>query len=195
MDYQKVIENHIDECRHRVDVIRNHMNTNGDADTDKCLENIQVLETVISAMQELQLHKDTGLTSDQLREIDKMYSEQAKELCEYKKLGTFEELKILKETHLTGNELVQIYCRLKQLEEYENLGYLEDVRQAVDKQKIKKPYISEVDSDLFDCDTHRETVDVYKCPACDSFLSVVNEEEYIKHCPKCGQKLDWSDEK
>ena len=133
-------------------------------------------DVAISAMQELQLYKDTGLTPDQLREIDKLYSEQAKELGEYKKLGTLDEFKILKETHLTGNELVQIFFKLKQLEEYEKLGDLEDVRQAVNKQKVKKPYISEVDSRLFDCDTYGKTVDAYKCPACDSFLSVLNEE-------------------
>lgn len=126
-----------------------------------------------------------------LQEIDiKAYEE----LMSYRRIGTLDEFKIFKETHLTGNELVQIYCRLKQLEEYEKIGDLEDVRQAVDKQKFKKPYISEVDSGLFDCDTYMKTVDVYKCPACDSFLSIVNEEEYTQHCPKCGQKLDWSDE-
>ena len=61
MEYQEAIKNHINECRHRVDVIRNHMNTNRDADTDKCLENIQVLETVIFAMNELQMYKDGKL--------------------------------------------------------------------------------------------------------------------------------------
>lgn len=157
-------------------------------------EDCEALNVAISAMQELQLYKDTGLTPDQLREIDKLYSEQAKELGEYKKLGTFEELKILKETHLTVNELVKIFCGLKRLKEYEVLGDLEDVRQAVDNQKAKKPYIAEVDSRLFDYDTCRKTVDVFKCPKCDSFLSVVNEEKYTQHCPKCGQKLDWSDE-
>ena len=34
MDYQEAIEAHIYECRHRIDVIRNHMNTNADADKD-----------------------------------------------------------------------------------------------------------------------------------------------------------------
>lgn len=52
----------------------------------------EALNVAISAMQELQLYKDTGLTPDQLREIDKLYSEQAKELGEYKKLGTLDEV-------------------------------------------------------------------------------------------------------
>ena len=88
MDYHKVIENHINECRHRVDVIRNHMNTNGDADTDKCLENIQVLETVIFAMNELQMYKDGKLCLIP----ESVYSKQCTELDAYKQLGTLEEV-------------------------------------------------------------------------------------------------------
>lgn len=194
MNYQEAIK----EAETQINMYESMILYNKDFETKNDNSNyerkVDFLKTAISAMQELQLYKDTGLTPDQLREIDKLYSEQAKELSEYKKLGTFEEFKILKETHLTGNELVQIFYKLKQLKEYEELGDLEDVRQAVDKQKVKKPYISEVDSGLFDCDTYMKTVDVYKCPACDSFLNVVNEEEYTQHCPKCGQKLDWSDE-
>lgn len=89
MDYQKAIENHINECRHRVDVIRNHMNTNGGADTDKCLENIQVLETVIFAMNELQMYKDGKLCLIP----ENVYSKQCTELDTYKHLGTLEEVR------------------------------------------------------------------------------------------------------
>lgn len=67
MDYQEAIENHINECRHRIDVIRRHVNTNGDADTDRCFENIKVLETAISAMQKLQQYVRIG-TLEEVRE-------------------------------------------------------------------------------------------------------------------------------
>lgn len=89
MDYQKAIENHINECRHRVDVIRNHMNTNEDADTDKCLENIQVLETVIFAMNELQMYKYGKLCLIP----ESVYYKQCTELDAYKQLGTPEEVR------------------------------------------------------------------------------------------------------
>ena len=89
MHYQEAIENHINECRHRVDVIRNHMNTNEDADTDKCLENIQVLETVIFAMNELQMYKDGKLCLIP----ESVYSKQCTELDAYKQLGTLEEVR------------------------------------------------------------------------------------------------------
>ena len=64
-----------------------------------------------------------------------------KENQEYKKLGTLEEMKLLKETHLTGVELAQISCMLKQLAEYEKIGTLEEVRDAVERQKTKRPII------------------------------------------------------
>lgn len=88
MEYQEAIKNHINECKHRVDVIRNHMNTNGDVDTDKCLENIQVLETVIFAMNELQMYKDGKLCLIP----ESVYSKQCTELDTYKQLGTLEEV-------------------------------------------------------------------------------------------------------
>ena len=88
MEYQEAIKNHINECRHRVDVIRNHMNTNRDADTDKFLENIQVLETVIFAMNELQMYKDGKLCLIP----ESVYSKQCTELDAYKQLGTLEEV-------------------------------------------------------------------------------------------------------
>ena len=89
MEYQEAIKNHINECRHRVDVIRNHMNTNRDAYTDKCLENIQVLETVIFAMNELQMYKDGKLCLIP----ESVYSKQCTELDAYKQLGTLEEVR------------------------------------------------------------------------------------------------------
>ena len=62
-------------------------------------------------------------------------------LHEYRKLGTLEEMKLLKETHLTGVELARISCMLKQLTEYEKIGTLEEVREAVEQQKSKRPII------------------------------------------------------
>lgn len=136
MDYQKAIENHINECRHRVDVIRNHINTNGDADTDKCIENIQVLETVIFAMNELQMYKDGKLCLIP----ESVYSKQCTELDAYKQLGT-----------------------------------LEEVVEAVEKQRKVKPKDGEY------------------CPICHTFLK---DEDDVPgfYCMNCGKAIDWSEE-
>lgn len=103
-------------------------------------DDCEALNVAISAMQELQLYKDTGLTPDQLREIDKLYSEQAKELGEYKKLGT-----------------------------------LEEVREAVEKQKRKKP-----------CTSNR----CYVCPHCGLVTSLKTKHNY---CDACGQRISWEE--
>lgn len=57
------------------------------------------------------------------------------ELQEYQKTGTLEEMKMLKATHFSGIELAKISCRLKQLEKYVDIGTLEEVRDAVERQK------------------------------------------------------------
>lgn len=137
MDYQKAIKNHINECRHRVDVIRNHMNTNGDADTDRCLENIQVLETAISAMNELQMYKDGKLCLIP----ESVYSKQCTELDAYKQLGT-----------------------------------LEEVVEAVEKQKKERIRV---------CLSIAGTRE-FNCGYCGCYV-----DEYDVYCKWCGQRLDW----
>ena len=98
------------------------------------------------------------------------------ELHEYHKLGTLEEIKLLKETHLTGVELAQISCMLKQLAEYEKIGTLEEIREAVEKHKRKKP-----------CASNR----CYVCPHCGLVASLKIKHNY---CDACGQHIDWSEE-
>lgn len=137
MEYQEAIKNHINECRHRVDVIRNHMNTNGDADTDRCLENIQVLETVIFAMNELQMYKDGKLCLIP----ESVYSKQCTELDAYKQLGT-----------------------------------LEEVVEAVEKQKKERIRV---------CLSIAGTRE-FNCGYCGCYV-----DEYDVYCKWCGQRLDW----
>lgn len=89
------------------------------------------------------------------------------ELQEYKQLGTLEEMKILKATHLTGAELAKLDCAIKKLNEYKKLGTLEEVRDAVEKQKA----------------ISREIIEgKYFCPKCHNLMP------YPGYCG-CGQKL------
>lgn len=130
MDYQEAIENHIKECRHRIDIIRNHMNTNGDADKGVCNKNIEVLEISIHVMQGLQ---------------------------QYKQIGT-----------------------------------LEEVREAVEKQKPKKPKYKHYE------DIGKPPYIKIACPnGCRIQLHPVTDKHLAyehDYCPKCGQKIDWSEE-
>lgn len=108
MDYQKAIK----EAEIQIDMYESMILYNKDFepknDNSNYERKLDFLKTAISAMQELQ---------------------------EYKKLGTLEEMKLLKATHLTGAELAKISCRLKQLEKYVDIGTLEEVREAVEKHK------------------------------------------------------------
>ena len=116
MDYQEAIN-----------ILRRMMNTSIPKQT-------QGISTAISAMRELQMYRDGKLCLIP----ESVYEKQCAELDTYKQFGTLEEMKLLKETHLTGVELAQISCMLKQLAEYEKIGTLEEVRDAVEKQREKK---------------------------------------------------------
>ncbi len=184
MDYQKAIETHINECRHRIDVIRRYVNTNGDADTDVCNKNIEVLEISISAMQELQAIHNNGISLDRLKDID--FRKQVVE-------------------HINYMEYMDIK---DELEEYKRLGDLEEVREAVERQRPRKAILKNGKSGMFVdyADGHGE----YKvtkwqdwcCPVCGWFVgqryntlqSKSHDQRKSKYCNECGTKIDWSEE-
>ena len=60
---------------------------------------------------------------------------------------------------------------------------------ALEKQIPKKPIIE-----------HRKYYDTYSCPECDSYFLCKDETGFFagkrsEFCNKCGQAIDWSDEK
>ena len=65
---------------------------------------------------------------------------------------------------------------MQELQEYRRLGTLEEVRDAVEKQKRKKP-----------CASNR----CYVCPRCGLVTSLRIKHNY---CDACGQHIDWSEE-
>lgn len=97
-------------------------------------------------------YEDTGLTPEEIREIDGLYGDLSKDVMAYRKIGT-----------------------------------LEECREAVEKQKAKKP---DVWGDGYD-DEGNMIYDMYSCPNCGKDYEI----DYAKHdfCPACGQAIDWSD--
>lgn len=158
MDYQEAIENHINECRRRIDFIKNHMNTNAYADKDRCCENIQVMETSISAMQELQQLHDQGLSLERLKDINFR-----KSVVE----------------HINYDAYMSL---MEELDEYREIGTLEEVREAAEKQNAKKPK-----GDL-------HSVPHYRCPNCNGAVKIYENSAKDKICRWCGQVIDWSEE-
>ena len=71
---------------------------------------------------------------------------------------------------------------LNELEQYKKLGTLEEVREAVEKQKAKKP---EFDKPLM----------ILGCPSCGYYLQKVIDDDSTEgfipnYCSNCGQKID-----
>lgn len=64
---------------------------------------------------------------------------------------------------------------MQELQEYKQLGALEEVRYAVERQQAKEP------SPMLGIYGR-----VYECKECGNEL-----EMYSKHCPFCGQKQNW----
>ena len=65
---------------------------------------------------------------------------------------------------------------LKELQKYKRLGTLEEVREAIEKQRAKKP-----------CASNR----CYVCHHCGLVASLKIKHNY---CNACGQHIDWSEE-
>ena len=79
------------------------------------------------------------------------------------------------------------YCitALREIQQYREIGTVEECREAVEKQKPKKIIIRDWNPT--------------KCPTCGHELSTSLGDGYYKHptflkrCPKCGQTIQWED--
>ncbi len=69
-----------------------------------------------------------------------------------------------------------VISAMDELQQYKQLGNLEEVREAVEKQKAKEP---------------RATNRCYVCPRCGLVTSIKIKHNY---CDACGQHIDWSEE-
>ena len=73
---------------------------------------------------------------------------------------------------------------LDELLQYREIGTVEECREAVEKQKPKKP---DYEGDGYD-DKGELVYDTWICPNCDKKYEV-DYDDY-KHCPNCGQAID-----
>ena len=108
------------------------------------------------------------------------------EIQQYRAIGTVEELKQLKGNGaFTGLELAQLAAMQMKVKEYQSIGTVEECREAVEKQKAKKP--------LNICiakDGNKTVGTVGRCPCCNSIIDFS-----MIWCDDCGQQLDWSEKK
>ena len=79
---------------------------------------------------------------------------------------------------------------LKEVGEYREIGTVEECREAMEKQKPKKP---EIYTDTVQTMNGSFQRDVFECPVCGDYVCNV-EDEIPKYCCSCGQKLEESEE-
>ena len=92
---------------------------------------------------------------------------------------------------------------LEELQQYRQIGTVDECRAAREKQIPKEPEIIEAQSQgLIGDGTHTDKVsyqsDAYECPKCGSFLGFktdcCDDEHYQdSFCSSCGQKFKWGD--
>lgn len=86
-------------------------------------------------------------------------------------------------------ELMEMAIKaLEEVQQYRQIGTVEECREAVEKQTAKK---------ATSFDYHNGTVN-YGCPICKrKIISKIDGEwcggTFNEYCDRCGQKLDWSD--
>ena len=78
---------------------------------------------------------------------------------------------------------------LKEIRKYREIGTVEECREAVEKQKPKKP---EIYTDTVQTMNGSFQRDVFECPVCGDYVCNV-EDEIPRYCQSCGQKLEESE--
>lgn len=76
---------------------------------------------------------------------------------------------------------------LEEVQQYHQIGTVEECREAVEKQTAKKP---DYEGDGFS--DGQLVYDTWICPCCGKHYEV--DYDRYDYCPNCGQRIDWRDE-
>ena len=78
-----------------------------------------------------------------------------------------------------------------ELDAYKEIGTVEECREAVEKQKAKKPDIYTDTRNMVDLhgNVYAEQANVYLCPTFEIFIGYVGNNIF-HYCPVCGQAID-----
>ena len=104
------------------------------------------------------------------KEACELAIEALKEIQQYREIGTVEEVK---------NQRHNLEVAYKIISNYESIGTVEECREAVEKQKLKKPVKDKYNHSC--------------CPNCGWIVSGEGGygEEFCPHCENCGQAIRW----
>ena len=80
---------------------------------------------------------------------------------------------------------------LEEVQQYREIGTVEECREAREKQKAKKLDIYTDTRNMVDLhgNVYLEEANVYLCPTCGSFIGYVGNNIF-HYCPVCGQAID-----
>lgn len=104
-----------------------------------------------------------------------------KEIQNYRKLGTLEELARAKKYIDLAKKHGTIGEMIDECAEYESIGTVKKCREAIEKHRPKKPRDIEYDYSYF------------VCPNCGEGIYVSEDFESHKFCLNCGQAIQWND--
>ena len=78
-------------------------------------------------------------------------------------------------------------CPLRKIQQYREIGTVEECREAVEKQKAKKPIPINYKKYADKIENMEFLEDAYLCPNC---KTVIRSGSF---CGRCGQKLNWNE--
>lgn len=119
---------------------------------------------------------------EEMKEVRDTAISALKEIQNYRKLGTLEELARAKKYIDLAKKHGTIGEMIDECAEYESIGTVEECREAMEKQNAKKP---DYEGDGY-ADGHM-VYDIWICPNCGEEYEV-DYDDY-KHCPNCGQAI------
>lgn len=133
---------------------------------------MEALEVALYALKEIQNYRKLGTLEELARakkyiDLSKRHGtigEMIDECAEYEAIGTVEQVR---------NQKDNLAVAYKIIDDYESCGTVEECREAVEKQKPKKPVLRNDNGKL------RKS-----CPVCGCFFSPLS-----RSCPKCGQAI------
>lgn len=120
---------------------------------------------------------DQWLDEDEMQYLSEMVISALEEIQQYRALGPVEQIE--EQMLLTAaDETI--------LREYKELGFVEELREAKEKQRAKTPYMY---GDGYDNEGNM-IYDMYECPNCGESYEIDGEK--YDFCPNCGQAIEWS---
>ena len=142
-------------------------------------EAIEIFENEIKKLNNQPIHVNHIGDAEKADDAMKTAISAMQELQEYKEYGTPNGYKSALEAYdkcYSEKEIIDT-----ELYKYKQLGTLEEVREAMEKQKKKKPK-----GDL-------HSVPHYRCPNCNSTVKLYQNSKKDEICKWCGQRIEWSE--